>query len=449
MTQQKTSKAKQFVQDEKRYFAPFARIPYYDLVIDHALGSTLVDIDGKEYLDLITSASAINVGHRHPKVVAAMRAQEDKLLHYTPAYYHTEPVVQLAKKLTEITPGDFDKKVAFGLSGSDANDAIIKLARAYTKRPYIISFVNSYHGATYGSMSLSALSLNMRRKMSPLVPGIFHIPYPDVYRANKSKAEVVEECIQAVKDLFATYVPAEEVACVIMEPVAGDAGIVVPPKDYVEQLYALCKENGILFAVDEVQQGMGRTGKWWAIQHFDIEPDLLSTAKSLGSGMPISAVVGRSKIMDSLEAPAHLFTTAGNPVCCAAALATIEVIEEEQLVEKSRVDGEYAKQRFQAMQSEFDFIGDVRGIGLNLGIEIVKDKVTHEKDQAAGLKIIYQAFAKGLAIITIAKSVLRFQPALTMTRAELDRAIDTLHEVFTDLRDNKIPDALVDENVGW
>ncbi|MDU2930341.1 aminotransferase class III-fold pyridoxal phosphate-dependent enzyme, partial [Negativicoccus succinicivorans] len=219
-------RSQELIQEESKYFAPAGRIPYYPLVIDHAHGSTLTDVDGNEYLDLLTSASALNVGHTPEPIVNAIIAQVKKMIHYTPAYMYHEPLMHLAKKMCEITPGDFEKRVIFGLTGSDANDALIKFARGYTGRPYIISFVNAYHGSTYGSISMSAISQNMRRKIGPLLPGFYHIPFPDSYRGMYGSAEpnTVEEYLAPLKEMLATYVPPEEVAAVVIETLQGDGG---------------------------------------------------------------------------------------------------------------------------------------------------------------------------------------------------------------------------------
>ena len=334
------ARTQEYVERDRACMGPTARIPYYDLVVDHARGALLYDVEGNEYIDLLAAATSANVGHSHPAVVEAICGQAQKVIQCSPAYFYHAPEVELVEKLAAIAPGDTPKKVVFGTSGSDANDAIIKFARAYTGRPYVVSFLGAYHGSTYGSMTLSALSLGMRRKMGPMLPGIYHIPYPDVQSAgvgHLSEPEQAEHFMRPLREMCGTYLPADEIACVVMEPIAGDAGIIVPPQAYVDALTAFCRENGILFAVDEINQGMGRTGKWWGIEQFGVEPDLMSVGKSLASGLPLSAIVGKADIMDSLSFPAHIFTTSGNPVCCAAALATIDVIEREGLLRAGRL----------------------------------------------------------------------------------------------------------------
>lgn len=445
-------KASKLVDEENHYYARSARINYYDLVIDHAHGATLVDVDGNQYIDLLASASAINVGHTHEKVVKAITDQAQKLIHYTLAYFHHVPGIELSKKLTEIAPGNSPKMVSFGNSGSDANDAIIKFARAYTGRQYIVSYMGSYHGSTYGSQTLSGTSLNMTRKIGPMLPGVVHVPYPDLYRRypGESEDDVAKRYFDDFKRPFESFLPADETACVLIEPIQGDGGIVKAPEIYMQLVYKFCHDNGILFAVDEINQGLGRTGKMWSIQQYkDIEPDLMSVGKSLASGMPLSAVIGKKDIMQSLAAPAHLFTTSGNPICSAASLATLNVIEDEHLVEKSAKDGEYAKHRFLEMQERHPLIGDVRMWGLNGGIELVKDRQTKEPANDEATKVIYYAFAHGVVIITLAGNILRFQPPLVIDRQQLDQALQVLDDAFTAVESGNVEIPKNAGKIGW
>lgn len=440
------------IEKENKYYAKSARINYYDLVVDHAHGATLVDVDGNKYIDLLASASAINVGHTHPKVVEAIQKQAEKLIHYTLGYFHTEPAMELAERLALLAPGNSPKQVSFGNSGSESNDAIIKFSRAYTGRTYIVSYMNSYHGATYGSMSLSGCSLNMTRKMGPLVPGIVHVPYPDLYHTYPGETEhdVAIRYFKAFKKPFETFLPADETACVILEAIQGDGGIVKAPEEYMQLVFNYCHENGILFAVDEINQGLGRTGKLWGIENYhNIEPDLMSVGKSLASGLPLSAVIGKKEIMESLETPAHVFTTSGNPICCASALATLDVIENENLVEKSQKDGLYAKERFLEMQKRHPQIGDVRIFGLNGGIEIVKDSITKEPDNDTATKIIYYAFEHGVVMITLQGNILRFQPPLVITRSQLDEALHVIDNALTAVENGTANLPKNADQIGW
>ena len=443
-------KSKEMVEKADNVYASAGQIRYFDLCLDSAKGAILKDLDGNEYIDLLATASAMNVGHSHPKVLAAMKEQMEKLLHYTPAYFYNPKVEELAKRLIESTPGDFEKRVIFGNSGSDSNDAMIKFSRAYTGRQTIVSFTGAYHGSTYGSMTLSAVSLNMRRKMTPLVSGVEYMPFPNSYdiREDESEEDFVNRYWSYFEDALNTYLPADEIAGIIIEPIQGDGGFLKAPKGYMDRLYQFTRENNIVFAVDEINQGLARSGKMWSIEHFDIEPDILTTAKSLASGMPLSAIVGRKEIMDSLEAPANVYTTAGNPVCCAAALASFDVIEEENLVEKSRKDGEYVRERLKKMQEKYPVIGDVRIYGLNGGIELVKDRKTKEADSVSASKLITYLKDNGVLMITVKGNVLRFQPPLVITRDDLDKALDIIEKGFSELEKGnlKLDD---DKKIGW
>lgn len=446
----KTNKAHELIAEENKHYAKSVRINYFDLVVDHAHGATLVDVDGNEYIDLLASASAINVGHSPDKVVQAIQTQAAKLIHYTPAYFHHEPGQELAQRLAKLAPGNSEKMVAFGNSGADVNDAIIKFARAYTGRPYVVSYMNSYHGSTYGSQTLSGVSLNMTRKIGSMLPNVVHVPFPDTYRhyQNESEHEISLRYFAEFTRPFETDLPADETAVVLIEPIQGDGGIVKAPAEYIHLVYDFCQKNGILFAVDEVNQGLGRTGKMWSIDNFDIEPDLMSVGKSIAAGMPLSAVIGKKKVMAALDAPAHLFTTAGNPICCAAALATLDMIE-DGLVEKSASDGEFTKQAFKKLQTKYSFIGDVRMYGLSGGIEIVTDKESKTPDALAATKIIYRAFEKGLVLVTLMGNILRFQPPLVITQSQLETSIQKLDEVFNELEQGKIELPAEMNNVGW
>lgn len=439
------------VNEDIKYLSPASRVPYYPLVIKRGHGAIIEDIDGNEYIDMLSSAAALNTGHAHPKIVEAIIQQVREFIHYTPAYMYHEPLVKLAKELANITPGNFNKQVAFGLSGSDAIDGMIKFARAYTGRSKIISYIQAYHGSTYGALSLSAVSLNMRKKIGPLLPDIYHIPYPDCYRCPVGQEEnsCSMECLKQLKDAFKYYIPANEVAAIVIEPIAGDAGLIIPPKKYMESLYNLCKENGILFVSDEIQQGFGRTGKWFGIEHFGIEPDIVIMGKAIASGMPMSAIVAREEILQSLEAPAHLFTMGGNPVSCRAALATINVIRDENLIQHTTELGKHAMERFNKLKEKYEIIGDVRGIGLSIGVDLVTDRVTKEKAREAAAKISYRCWEKGIILTFFANSVLRIQPPLVISKEQIDKAIDIIEESILEYLSGEIPDQVLDVIKGW
>lgn len=442
----------QLVQNENKYFATASRINYFNLVIESAKDSTLTDVNGNTYLDLLASASASNVGHNQPDVVDAIKKQAAKLIHYTPGYFHHQPEQILAERLSKLAPGDSPKKVSFGNSGSDANDGIIKYARAYTKRPYIVSFLNAYHGSTYGSISLSALTTNMSKDIGPLLPGIVHVPFPDLYRRNPGETDddVANRYFTYFKQVFDTYLPAEETACVIVEPIQGDGGIVKAPELFFKLIYDFCHEHGILFADDEVNQGLGRSGFMWGIENYPgLEPDLISTGKSLASGLPLSAVIGRSEIMDSLASAGHVFTTAANPICCAASLATLDILEKQNLALKSKKDGLYVKEEFLKLQKEYPEIGDVRMFGLNGGIELVDNQRDQNPNPELASKIIYYAYEHGVLMITLRGNILRFQPPLTISRQELQTAINVLKNGFEAAKNNQISLPTELSSMGW
>lgn len=431
--------------------AGFSRAPYFPFVVKKGRGAILEDIEGKQYIDLLSSAAAINTGHSHPKVVAAITEQLQDIIQYTPGYIYHSHRVELAQELVNITPGSFRKKVAYGLSGSDAIDGMMKVVRAYTGRSKLVSFVQSYHGSTFGALSLSALSLNMRRRFGPLVPDIHHINYPDCYRCPYGQEEKTcdLQCLSDFKLALTHYLPAEEIAAVVMEPIAGDAGLIVPPKRYMKELHSLCQQHGILFVVDEVQQGFGRTGKWFSIEHFDIEPDVVVMAKSIASGIPMSAIVGRAEIMDAIGAPGHLFTTGGNQVACRAALATIEVIREENLIEHSHAMGEYMRSELSRLGKTYDLIGDVRGLGLTIGVDLVTDRKTKEKAREAAAKICYRAFENGVIMIFLAGNVLRIQPPLVISKEQIDKSLAVIEQSIKDYLNSKIPDEVLQFAKGW
>ncbi|GAX05649.1 4-aminobutyrate aminotransferase [Secundilactobacillus pentosiphilus] len=427
-----------------------ARVKYFNIVIESGKGATVTDADGKTYIDLLASASATNTGHSHPHVVKAVQDQAAKLLQYTPAYFANDPAAKLAPRLAALAPISGPTALGWGNSGSDANDAIIKFARAYTGRPYIVSFTGAYHGSTYGSLSLSSVSLNMSRKIGPLLPDIIKVPYPDPWKrlSGEPEAAFVNRMFDAFKLPFETYLPAEEVAAILIEPIQGDGGIVKAPAAFMHQVYDFAKANSILFAVDEVNQGMGRTGKWWSIQHFDLEPDLMSVGKSLASGLPLSAVIGRREIMNSLDSPANAYTTAGNPVTAAAAMATIDVIEDEHLLARSIRLGKKAAAFFEDEKQKFSFIADVRMYGLDGGIDIV-DSVTGKPDSEATAKLVYRVFELGAIMIFLKTNVLRFQPPLVITDEQLQAAFKILDQAFSELAADKLSLPSNVDEIGW
>lgn len=442
---------RQILAREQAAFSTAARIKYYDIVIDHGHGAIITDVEGNDYIDLLASASSTNTGHAHPRIVKAIQDQVAKIIQYTPAYFANSQAARLAPRLAALAPMSGPVEVAWGNSGSDANDAIIKFARAYTGRQYMVSFTGAYHGSTYGSMTLSSVTLNMSRKMGPLLPDVVKVPFPSPWDRlpDESEDQFVDRMFAAFKQPFETYLPAEETAAILIEPIQGDGGIVKTPPAYLQRVYDFAKEHGILFAIDEVNQGMGRTGKWWSIQNFPgIEPDLMSVGKSLASGMPLSAIIGRKEIMESLGSAANVYTTAGNPVTTAAANATLDVIEDEHLLERSTRLGKKAAAFFKEEQAKYDFIGDVRMYGLDGGIDII-DPATGKGDVEATTKLMYRIFELGAIIISLRGSILRFQPPLVITEEQLNQAFAIIDQACAELAAGKLnlPDNAAE--LGW
>jgi len=440
------------VEEDRALTSPCGKMPYYPLVVKKGRGALVEDMDGNSYIDMLSSAGAVNTGHCHPKIVEAIREQAGELILYTLAYMYHEPLVKLTKELISIAPGDFKKRVFYGLCGSDANDGAIKMARVATGRPKIVSFIRSYHGSTFGALSLSAVALPMARKIGPLLPEVFHVPYPDPYRTpfpGMTPDQVSDYCIQQIQIAFENYMPADEVAAFIIEPIQGDAGLVVPPVKFMKDLRALCDRHGILLISEEVQQGFGRTGKWFGIENFGVVPDAVIMGKAMASGLPLSGVTARAELMEKMEAPVHGFTLAGNPVCCAASLATIQVLREENILAHATELGEYTRGRFREMQKRFGFIGDVRGIGLSIGVDLVVDRDTKERHQTAAAKICYRAWEKGLLLAFFSRSVLRIQPPLVISKEEMDKALDIIEESMDEFEKDQIPDSVLETVKGW
>jgi 4-aminobutyrate aminotransferase len=430
-------------------------LKYYPLVVVRAEGARVWDADGNEYIDFLSSAATYNVGHRHPKVVDAIKKQVDELLNYTLIYLYEEQPVRLAKYLIEITPGIFRKKVMFGFSGSDAIDTALIAARAYTRRKHVISFHGAFHGTTYGALSATGIVSPEVREIVFPIRDIHFIEYPDPYRnswningyENPSELSnvVLSHVERRIKELN------EEVSAVIIEPIQGDAGVVVPPKEFVKGLRELTREYNILLIDDEVQSGMGRTGKWWAIEHFGVSPDILVTAKALGGGMPISAVVGKAEIMEAIPPSLLGFTHSGHAVSARAAIATIEVIRKENLVERASKLGYHVIKRLEEISEEIPIIGDVRGKGLMIGVDIVKYMKTKEPDRKMALKICWRAWEKGLILITFGKygNVLRIAPPLNISNKELDKGLEIIKESMKDVMRGEIPDDVLKYLRGW
>lgn len=397
----------------------------YPFVMGRGRGAEVWDVDGNRYIDFTTGIAVTNTGHSHPRVVQAIKDQAEQFLHMsgTDFYYPTQ--IQLAERLNALAPISGPTKVFFGNSGAEALEAAMKLARWHSGRPRFLAFHGSFHGRTYGALSLTASKAIQRKGFAPLLPGVTHAIYPNPYRNPWPGREVGEAVLDDIEHrLFKTTMPPEEVAAVIIEPIQGEGGYVVPPDGFLAGLRALCDHHGILLVLDEVQTGMGRTGKLFACQHWGIEPDILCLAKGIASGMPLGAIIARGDIM-RWPPGAHASTFGGNPVSCAAALATLDLLE-EGMVEMAASSGEYVMARLSAFMDRYPQIGEVRGKGLMVGVELVVDR--ESKTPHPGLRdlIVDKAFAAGLLTLGCGTNSLRLVPPLNIPRELLDEGLDLL-----------------------
>ena len=399
----------------------------YPLVAKRGEGAIVEDVDGNRFLDFTAGIAVVATGHCHPRVVDAIQQQAARLIHMSGTDFYYEELAALAEKLDEIAPGDVPRRVSFGNSGAEAMEGAIKLARYATGRDKIIAFFGSFHGRTMGALSLTSRKAVQRARFGPLVPGVVHAPYPYCYRCpyGQTPESCAVECVKHIEDtLLKTIAPAEETAAIVMEPVQGEGGYVVPPQKFFDELSRVARANGILLVFDEVQSGMGRTGKMWAADHFGVVPDILAVAKGIASGMPLGATVARADLM-TWPPGAHASTFGGNPVACAAALVTIELLQQE-LVENARVMGAYLMDRMRQWPARFPIVGDVRGLGLMLGIEIVRDQATNEKAPVMRDRIVALGFERGLLTLGAGDNTLRLCPPLIINRDQCDFALDTL-----------------------
>jgi len=399
----------------------------YPLVCRKGEGAMVEDVDGNRFLDFNAGIAVVATGHCHPRVVDAIQKQAARLIHMSGTDFYYEELVALAEKLAEIAPGSVDRRVSFGNSGAEAIEGSLKLARYATGRDKIIAFYGGFHGRTMGALSLTSRKAVQRAGFGPMVPGVVHAPYPYCYRCpyGKEPESCAVECVKFIEDtLLKTVAPAQEVAAIAVEPVLGEGGYVVPPKKFFDELARVAKQNGILLIFDEVQCGMGRTGRMWAAEHFEAVPDILAVAKGIASGLPLGATVARADLM-TWPPGAHASTFGGNPVACAAALTTIALLEEE-LVENAARMGAHLMNRMLDWPERFPVVGDVRGLGLMIGIELVQDRATREKAPRLRDKVLGLAFERGLLALGAGDSTLRLCPPLVITRDQCDFAIETL-----------------------
>lgn len=401
----------------------------YPLVIERGDGAIITDVDGNKFLDFNAGIAVVAAGHSHPAVVKAVQEQAAKFLHYSGTDFYYEGLAQLSETLARLMPTQGDKRVYFGNSGTEAIEACLKLARYHTGRDKFVGFFGSFHGRTLGSLSITASKSVQRRGFGTLLGGVHHMPYPNCYRCayGKQVDTCNTECMKALEDTLIRHIaPADDIAAVVFEPIQGEGGYIVPPQKAVEELARICKKHGILLIADEVQSGMGRTGKMFASEHFGLEPDIMAMAKGIASGMPLSAMVARAEVMN-WKPGSHASTFGGNPVSIAASLATIELLE-QGLVDHAAELGAYMKQRMQTWIRRFPIVGDVRGLGLMLAFEMVQDQTTKERAPELRDKLELMAFDRGLLILGCGPNSIRLCPPLVITRDQADFALDVLEE---------------------
>jgi 4-aminobutyrate aminotransferase len=401
----------------------------YPLVAKRGRGVVIEDIDGNEFFDFAAGIAVVSTGHCHPEVVSAIQKQAAELIHMSGTDFYYENMITLAERLSRIAPMRGPHKVYYGNSGTEAVEAAMKLARYHTKRQNIIAFYGAFHGRTMGALSLTASKVQQRRRFFPLVPGVTHVPYPNVYRrpVGSDARQYAIDCARFIEDkLFKTTLPPEEVAAIFVEPIQGEGGYVVAPPEFMQELRRICDQQGVLLVVDEVQCGAGRSGKWWAIEHAGVEPDIVCIAKGIASGMPLGVTIAKADIMDWVPG-SHASTFGGNPVCIAAALATMDVLEREGVCNAERV-GRYIMDRLRTWPARHTMVGDVRGLGLMIGVEIVKDQRTKQTAHDERDQIVQLAFERGVLFLGAGENTLRICPPLVVTPEQVDIALDVLEE---------------------
>jgi len=423
--------AKRILAGDDKYISP-SYTRSYPMVAKSGRGVVVTDVDGNEFFDFSAGIAVTSTGHCHPEVVAAIQKQAAELIHMSGTDFYYANMVELAERLSKIAPMAGPHKIYYGNSGTEAIEAALKIARYHTKRQNIIAFFGAFHGRTMGALSLTASKPQQKRRFAPLVPGVTHVRYPDVYRGGTGGAQDAEAfalgCARFIEEkLFKTTLPPEEVAAIFVEPIQGEGGYVVAPTPFMQELRRICDRHGILLVVDEVQSGVGRTGKWWAVEHTGVQPDIVCMAKGIASGMPLGVTMSRAEIMDWVPG-SHASTFGGNPVCVAAALATLDVIEKEGLLANATEIGNYMRKRMADWPRKHRLVGDVRGRGLMIGVEIVKDQATKEYGNVERDRIVELAFERGILFLGCGPSTVRISPPLVVSREEADSAIDVLEE---------------------
>ncbi len=396
----------------------------YGFVMDHGKGAEVWDVDGNRFLDFMAGIAVCSTGHCHPDVVNAIKSAADKFLHISSDYWH-EYQVSLAETMTRLAPMEEDAMTFFANSGTETVEGALKLARAVTGRSRFIGFLGGFHGRTMGSLSFTSSKYTQQAGFFPTMPGVTHVPYPNNYRPVFEGADQGKAVLKYIEQLFQHNVPPKEVAGMLIEPLLGEGGYIVPPEGFLKGLREICDKHGILLIFDEVQSGVGRTGKMFACQNWGVEPDIMTLAKGIGSGMPIGLIVARKSVMSQWKHGAHGNTYGGNPLACAAAIETLRLVESEY-AENAAAMGSYFMDKLRDMATRFEVIGEVRGQGLMIGMELVKDPQTREPAKAVCDELVHRAFHKGLLLLSCGVSTVRFMPPLMVNKIIIDEAMEIL-----------------------
>src|SRR6266849_1641971 len=432
--------AKRVLEGDDKYISP-SYTRSYPMVAKRGRGIVVEDVDGNEFFDFSAGIAVTSTGHCHPHVVEAIQKQAAELIHMSGTDFYYSSMIELADRLSKVAPMPGPHKFYYGNSGAEAIECALKLSRYHTKRQNIIAFFGAFHGRTMGAVSLTASKPQQKRRFGPLMPGVTHVRYPDVYRGCTGGEQDAERfalgCARFIEEkLFKTILAPEEVAAIFVEPVQGEGGYVVAPTPFMQELRRICDRHGILLVVDEVQSGIGRTGKWFAVEHTGVQPDIVCMAKGIASGMPLGVTMSKADIMDWIPG-SHASTFGGNPVCIAAALATLDVIEKEDLLRNSQEVGDHMRKRMEDWPKKHKIVGDVRGRGLMIGVEIVKDQTTREYGTSERDQIVELAFERGVLFLGCGPSTVRIAPPLIVTKDEADVAMDALEESIAAVEKNK------------
>jgi 4-aminobutyrate aminotransferase len=424
-------RAKAIIDKDAKFVSP-SYTRDYPLVIARGQGAVVEDVDGNTFLDCAAGIAVNSTGVSHPDVVKAIADQAAKFIHMSGTDFYYEPQVRLAEELSTLVPIEGDVRTFFGNSGTEATEAAIKVSRYFTKRANVIAFLGSFHGRSLGALALTSSKSVQRRGFGPLMAGVYHAPYPDTYRFNGSADACAEASLAFIRDQILVHLTAaDEVAAVVVEPIQGEGGYIVPPKAFLQGLRELTRQHGMMLVLDEVQSGMGRTGKMFAAEHFDVKGDVVNIAKGIASGLPLGITCARADVM-SWPPGAHASTFGGNPVSCAAALVTIKLLR-EQFVQNAASVGEHLMNGLRALQDKHPIVGDVRGRGLMVGVELVRDRKTKERAADERNAVVQAMFRRGVLILGAGRNAVRFAPPLVLSKTQADDVLRVFDEALTEV----------------